>query len=115
MDFSAENLQKLLQNSQIIKLLPAEEVNFYRDFFATKATEDQQKSAFATLLEAESKMQKLEQEHNKTVMEALKSYKKSMEKVQAEVKKEIRQIAEVKAHKQDEAEMDNLINELDKA
>lgn len=111
MDFSLENLRKLLNESKGLNLLPDDK----REAFiqgVLGGNEELQKNVFGILLKAKEKVTEAEAEYNKRVSKALDEYVSDVQILQKDTLKDLRKQAEQKQQAKDEEQVDSLLSTL---
>lgn len=112
MEFSPENLKKLLEESKGLRLLPDNK----RGAFITgvlNGNPDLQKRVFEILEIAKSKATEAEEEYNKKVSEALSEYVSDVQNLQKKTLLDLRKDAESKEQAKENNQINSLLNTLD--
>jgi len=111
MEFSLENLRKLLDESKGLHLLPeAKRGGVIETVMASDETE--QYRVFSVLVKASEQVNEAEQKYNQMVSEALDHYTVNVQQIEKDTLKNLRNKKEVEIQKKEESQMDQLLNEL---
>lgn len=111
MDFSLENLEKLLDESKGLNLLPDDK----REAFiqgVLGGNEKLQKRIFGILLKAKESAVEAEKEYNQAVTKALEEYVNDVQHLQKKTLLDLRKQAEAKEKAKENKQIDSLLDSL---
>lgn len=111
MEFSLENLQKLLEESKGLQLLPESKRQGVIDT-VMNSDDAEQHRVFSVLMTAREQVNEAEQKYNEMVSDALDHYTVNVQQIEKETIKNLRHKKEVEVQKKEESQMDQLLNEL---
>ncbi|MDA1060920.1 MAG: hypothetical protein O3B47_03960 [bacterium] len=112
MEFSKENLNKLLEQSKGLQLLPeAKRIGVVQTVLDSE--ESEQRRVFNVLLKAHDQVSQAEEKYNQIVSEALDYYMLNMQEIQKDALKNLRKKKEKEIRNKEEEKMDGLLHELE--